>query len=67
MVPILEHEGPAGPGDVRSLEMTTLRARYGHGENSFCVVWCRTAPWYGAARIAQHLCTLLNALSRLQM
>ena len=47
-------EGPAGPGDVRSLETTTVRARYGHGDNNFCVVGCRTTPWYGAAGIAQH-------------
>ena len=26
-----------------------------------------TTPWYGAAGIAQRLCTMLNALSRLQM
>ena len=47
-------EGPAGPGDVHSLETTTVRASYGHGDNNFCVVWCRMTPWYGAAGIAQH-------------
>ena len=60
-------DGPAGPWNNRSLETTTARARHGHGDNNFCVVGCRTTPWYGAAGIAQHLCTLLNALSRLQM
>ena len=56
MVLILELKGPAGPGNVtvRSLEMTTLGACYGHGKNSFCVIWCRTAPWYGAAGMAWH-------------
>ena len=50
-------EGPAGPWNNRSLETTTARARHGHGDNNFCVVGCRTTPWYGAAGIAQHLCT----------
>ena len=40
VVLILEHEGPAGPGDVCSLEMAMLRACYGHGENNFCVLFC---------------------------
>ena len=58
MVPILEHEGPAGPGDVHSLETTTVRASYGHGDNDFCVVGCRTTPWYGAAGMPSTLpCT----------
>ena len=30
-------EGPAGPGGVHSLETTTVRASYGHGDNNFCV------------------------------
>ena len=47
-------EGPAGPWNNRSLETTTARARHGHGDNNFCVVGCRTTPWYGAAGIAQH-------------
>ena len=50
------------PWKNRSLETTTARARHGHGDNNFCVVGCRTTPWYGAAGIAQHLCALLNAL-----
>ena len=54
MVPISEPEGPAGPWNNRSLETTTARARHGHGDNNFCVVGCRTTPWYGAAGIAQH-------------
>ena len=49
-------EGPARPWNNRSLEMTMARARHGHGDNDFCVVGCRTTPWYGAAGIAQHLC-----------
>ena len=40
----------AGAGAVVCL----AGARHGHGDNSFCVVGCRTTPWYGAARIAQH-------------
>ena len=47
-------DGPARPWNNRSLEMTTARARHGHGDNNFCVVGCRTTPWYGAAGIAQH-------------
>ena len=47
-------DGPAGPWNNRSLETTTARARHGHGDNRFCVVGCRTTPWYGAAGIAQH-------------
>ena len=51
-------EGPAGPGDVHSLETTTVRASYGHGDNDFCVVGCRTTPWYGAAGMPSTLlCT----------
>ena len=51
-------EGPAGPGDVHSLETTTVRASYGHGDNNFCMVGCRTTPWYGAAGMPSTLlCT----------
>jgi hypothetical protein len=54
-------EGPAGPGDVHSLETTTVRASYGHGDNDFCVVGCRTTPWYGAAGMPSTLlCTILG-------
>ena len=38
-------------------------ASYSHGDNRFCVVWCRTAPWYGAAGMPSIPCTVLNALS----
>ena len=52
---------PAGPGDVRSLEMTTLRARDGHYTTSFCVAWCRMTRWYGAAGMASTLlCRMLG-------
>ena len=57
-------EGPAGPGDVHSLETTTVRASYGHGDNDFCVVGCRTTPWYGAAGMPS---TLLCTISELQL
>ena len=51
-------EGPAGPGDVHSLETTTVRASYGHGDNDFCVVGCRTTLRYGAAGMPSTLlCT----------
>ena len=44
MVPILEHEGSAGPGqgDNRRLEGTLPGVRDGHYKTSFCMVWCRT-------------------------
>ena len=44
-------EEPPGPWNNRSLETTTARARHGHGDNNFCVVGCRTTPWYGAAEM----------------
>ena len=51
-------DGPAGPWNNRSLETTTARARHGHGDNNFCVVGCRTTPWYGAAGMPSTLpCT----------
>ena len=51
---ILEHQGPAEPGDVCILEMMMVRACYSHSENNFCVVGCQTALWYSTTRIAQH-------------
>ena len=50
-----------------SLEMMTARACHSHSDNNFCVVGCQTTLWYSTTRIAQHLCTLPNALSQLQM
>ena len=51
-------DGPAGPSNNRSLETTTARARHGHGDNNFCVVGCRTTPWYGATGMPSTLlCT----------
>ena len=48
-------EGPAGPGDVHSLETTTVRASYGHGDNDFCVVnWVSNDTVVRRRRDAQH-------------
>ena len=38
--------------------MTTSRACDGYCDNIFCAVWCWTAPWHGAVRMARHPCTM---------
>ena len=50
MVPISEPNDLQDRGTTAALK----RRRHGHGDNNFCVVGCRTTPWYGAAGIAQH-------------
>ena len=62
MVPILEPQDLQDRGTITSrLERRTPRAHNRHCKTLPCVVWCQMAPLYGAAEMADTLCTMRSS------